>query len=809
MSSKHPQMPLLSVIKPLQDVSFRDSISRIVSDDNNVLTVSDVENNVSGRDGKSNDPIAVKFNTFFQERESEKKRLYSKVIMFGWFIFAIGIIIGSTGITMWYAFETGTVISIIGSIGATVGTFMFSLGVSIVSTVPTDEFDADKYLFSRPKQLPYFKLFFEVMMITCGIIFGTFSPYFPGGLIILCGLWMFVPIKDSKEKVLTPSTPENASISRISTTSASTTNDEANFISTSSSIGRLYTSLQKFSFCTRVSTGGVMMFMPISCCYMTLGIDPLYLSKSNIIFPGIWLEWTSFLHRKSHVSSPTFVITGLIFILCMIISMCQWYKLSQKKDKGWKTAVVYNIFYCWFLSVSINLLIVNIVGVIYGFVPDDPNVLYPDIAVVTLVVIPILIILVYGRENCFTFIARRFEYDVDRQQRDGAHLAALAASSHQSNSGDDSAQIYWVHRKEQHANLQKIMENLKGLIEKNGDTFNYIDRSLWVKGSIRSLSSLYDGDEGNSKSCRRVITIDVDIKEDQKFDWYCKFEGARYIMNNVDLQDQNFVSGNDSFEQWHQSTFPGTTKSDNSSLAGDYVFSFTREEVVNVSTEDDLLKWAQKNLRVFHWKNFKDDLLLRSPRELTTEQDKDETFALSSEIKVLSENDKIDYFISHSWSDKPAVKIEKLRKFAEDFNNRHKRYPTFWLDKVCINQKNPGDSLAVLPINIGACKKLLIVLSNSYVTRLWCIWELITLFTFCNKELAIKRIDFIFLDSDGTKEDCLRIIKKIASFNINNAHCYDPNEEFKLRLILQNIGLERLQTILKDISNNLLKLYDK
>lgn len=132
------------------------------------------------------------------------------------------------------------------------------------------------------------------------------------------------------------------------------------------------------------------------------------------------------------------------------------------------------------------------------------------------------------------------------------------------------------------------------------------------------------------------------------------------------------------------------------------------------------------------------------------------------------------------------------------FKAKHKRHANVWLDKVCINQDNQGFGLSVLPINIGACKKLLIVMSESYLNRLWCIWELFTLFTFCNKELALQRIEIIFLD--GTEST---IVQKLKSFNLNDAHCFDPNEEFKLRHIMRNIGLDRLDACISALTKKL------
>ena len=51
-------------------------------------------------------------------------------------------------------------------------------------------------------------------------------------------------------------------------------------------------------------------------------------------------------------------------------------------------------------------------------------------------------------------------------------------------------------------------------------------------------------------------------------------------------------------------------------------------------------------------------------------------------------------------------------------------------DKVCIDQNNIRDGLKVLPVNVMACNKMLVLCGETYVQRLWCAWELFTLFSF-------------------------------------------------------------------------------
>jgi hypothetical protein len=251
------------------------------------------------------------------------------------------------------------------------------------------------------------------------------------------------------------------------------------------------------------------------------------------------------------------------------------------------------------------------------------------------------------------------------------------------------------------------------------------------------------------------------------------------------------------FNDWIRQNFD-ESKIDQVDLESQQVF-ITLAINKSSSTSNELLEIARKNLRVFDWEAFSDDLLLSSPRELSSDEEKVRVYSLSQHIIVNSRFDKIDFFVSHSWEDSGAHKCEVLREFCESFKTKHGRYPTLWLDKVCIDQINPTNGIATLPINIGSCQNMLVLMSTSYMKRLWCVWELFTLFTFCNKELALERIHMVNVKSkDGAEVDTL---KELENFNINKAHCFDPNEELKLRTIMNMIGIERLQNCIKNIAN--------
>jgi hypothetical protein len=223
------------------------------------------------------------------------------------------------------------------------------------------------------------------------------------------------------------------------------------------------------------------------------------------------------------------------------------------------------------------------------------------------------------------------------------------------------------------------------------------------------------------------------------------------------------------------------------------VRSHTNEDLAISAKRDELIDKATENMRSFDSRNFSDDLLIKSPREYESNEEKEQLYKISDKVdssKIKRYKDKIDYFISHSWSDDKYEKCKVMKDFTACFEKK----PTFWFDKVCINQISPMDGVAVLPINIGACKKMLIVMGPTYLKRLWCIWEIFTLFCFCNDELAAERIEILPLI------DTNELIEQLETFNIDEAHCFDPNEEYKLRyLMLKVIGKEKLKSCIDKV----------
>eukprot|EP00746_Dinoflagellata_sp_MGD_P125109 gnl/MRDRNA2_/MRDRNA2_59810_c0_seq1.p2 gnl/MRDRNA2_/MRDRNA2_59810_c0~~gnl/MRDRNA2_/MRDRNA2_59810_c0_seq1.p2 ORF type:complete len:170 (+),score=41.66 gnl/MRDRNA2_/MRDRNA2_59810_c0_seq1:790-1299(+) len=156
-------------------------------------------------------------------------------------------------------------------------------------------------------------------------------------------------------------------------------------------------------------------------------------------------------------------------------------------------------------------------------------------------------------------------------------------------------------------------------------------------------------------------------------------------------------------------------------------------------------------------------------------------YALSRAVK---KGERIDFFISHSWHDDGEAKWKVLVAFVEEFRRQRSRDPTFWLDICCMNQQELSDGLRVLPINLMSCNKMLVLMGETYATRLWCAWELVTIFSFMREEFAQQHV---IVKSLLDKADSAQRFK---NFDVMKAHCYDPNEEAFLRLIIQTMHVD-------------------
>jgi hypothetical protein len=160
----------------------------------------------------------------------------------------------------------------------------------------------------------------------------------------------------------------------------------------------------------------------------------------------------------------------------------------------------------------------------------------------------------------------------------------------------------------------------------------------------------------------------------------------------------------------------------------------------------------------------------------------------------------VDFFVSHSWHDDKETKFHQWEEFFGAFKRAHHRDAKCWLDEIIINQGNIEDSLKCLPVYLMACKKVLVLCGDTYCDRLWCIWELYTLFAFSDYwEDALNRVHIIDLAKNGS------IASKLQQFNLDDARCYNPNDQNKIRDAIETGpgGVERFTELVQKIGRDL------
>jgi hypothetical protein len=112
------------------------------------------------------------------------------------------------------------------------------------------------------------------------------------------------------------------------------------------------------------------------------------------------------------------------------------------------------------------------------------------------------------------------------------------------------------------------------------------------------------------------------------------------------------------------------------------------------------------------------------------------------------------------------------------------------LPRECGRKGKEDYRLNLLPVNLAACKRLLVLMGPSFLSRLWCVWEVFSIFAFSNRAIAYESVHVLSLYSDP---DWVAKLPDEGSISIDDAHCFDPNEELKLRAILFDIGMERVE----------------
>jgi len=210
--------------------------------------------------------------------------------------------------------------------------------------------------------------------------------------------------------------------------------------------------------------------------------------------------------------------------------------------------------------------------------------------------------------------------------------------------------------------------------------------------------------------------------------------------------------------------------------------------------QDELVRLGRQQLRCIEWQNVTRRLFTGKNKNGRQDSVQD-AYSLSRPVR---NGERIDYFLSHSWHDDGDDKYDQLENLVASFRQKHGRFPTFWLDVVCISQDNIGDGLAVLPVNVMACHRILALAGSSYPKRLWCAVELATLFSFMPAQQAIRRI---VLEPVGSRRE--QVLTDLTRFKVSDAHCYDPNEEEKILRVIDAVSAHHFENNIRMLAHRI------
>eukprot|EP00605_Chrysophyceae_sp_TOSAG23-4_P000335 GSChrysophyteH1.ASY1.ANO1.382.1 assembled CDS len=97
---------------------------------------------------------------------------------------------------------------------------------------------------------------------------------------------------------------------------------------------------------------------------------------------------------------------------------------------------------------------------------------------------------------------------------------------------------------------------------------------------------------------------------------------------------------------------------------------------------------------------------------------------------------------------------------------------------------------------------MLCLMGDTYVHRLWCIWELFSLASFSFGEDGLfSKVKAVSLSEEDINRSL--VIEKLGNFKLDESHCYDPNEEMKLREVINAVGAERFEKRVRGLASSI------
>lgn len=224
----------------------------------------------------------------------------------------------------------------------------------------------------------------------------------------------------------------------------------------------------------------------------------------------------------------------------------------------------------------------------------------------------------------------------------------------------------------------------------------------------------------------------------------------------------------------------------------------------------DVLEDPIAIMRCIDWETFVKEkrFLCNSLREVRVRNEGDNPYNYSRFLKF---GEHVDFFISHAWGDDDGqLKMDVLSDLANKFKARKGRFPTFWIDRFCIDESNIENCIVHIPFFIGACRRMIVLSSETYFTKRMCVYELFLVYLGSLAKPESKRRanafekHVLFLPIDKTHGDVVTI-DNLIDFSFNDTKCFDPNQSNLLDRLFMAGGINIFEQELRDHANTLVK----
>ena len=476
----------------------------------------------------------ARFDEFFRVRDDEKAKMYKRVVFLCWFLGVIHALIIVAGLVLMYTSKAGDPLFTFFGVAFCYGNIGASTCLSVVVTVPVKEFDLDERLQQNPRIRRALFIALGLMSLLLGFLFITSFPYAPGIPLLLLGPRMLVDENLSVERRLLPTT-------------------------------KLFLLL-------------LLTSLPIISLSAVAGLSPSSLT-ANFVLPGLWLDWAEKLIRSQPTSLYIYVASSAAYAISFFAVSVAWLRFARRgaaADAGWRTLMVYAALFCWTVVTGLVSIMQCIPVLLLGWDTMTKEAVPYYLACCASVLLPPLVALVVGPRKVFTLVARSFEYDLNRQKKDGALMAELAAASM---FVDTVSNTRWVYR-----------------VKKSGLPFStdrhQVQRQFWALGRIVRFTA--NGDDA-------TLHLRVSMREDMDPTWTAHFSGTTAV----------FAGGSDGvvpvysdeeFAQWVEANFSPAAVEETSAV--NQSVTLIAKLTGRASNRDSLETWATGNLRLLEWRNF-------------------------------------------------------------------------------------------------------------------------------------------------------------------------------------------------------------